>query len=411
MKKKLLLLLGVLALTLCLAPAAMAADARTIDTADALNSLGLFEGTGKDDDGAPMYELDRSPTRNEAIVMLIRLLGKEQEALSGDWDMPFTDVVNWVKPYVGYAYAHGLTDGTSPTTFSGDLTVTATQYLTFVLRALGYKDGADFSWDKAWELSDQIGLTNGEYGAESTDFFRGDVVLVSVQALAVNQKDDGETLAEKLIEDGVFTEEQYVAAKELADSKLNEGDDQPETGDQTEGSDKTEGTDKTEGSDQTEGTDKTEGSDQTEGTDKTEDSKNKFTLTYFGDEELHNYLMSLNPDDMITGPSRDKTSDWYWYNDVDLLDEIEAKILETYDIVLIERPKWTTEVTGVATRVEACDDDRTGRRITVTVFPGDGMCYFNHYYIRMPDDLQSKVDQGILKVDPVTKEYNTKKDS
>jgi hypothetical protein len=222
MKKKLLLLMAILTLALCLAPAAMAADEKTIDTADALYTLGLFEGTGTDADGAPVYALDRSPTRNEAIVMLIRLLGKEQEALSGDWDMPFTDVTNWVKPYVGYAYANGLTDGTTPTTFSGNKTVTATQYLTFVLRALGYKDGTDFSWDKAWKLSDEIGLTNGEYSSGSTGFLRGDVVLISAQALQVNQKDGGDTLAEKLIEDGVFTEEQYEGAKELMDRQSQE---------------------------------------------------------------------------------------------------------------------------------------------------------------------------------------------
>ena len=28
------------------------------------------------------------------------------------WDTPFTDVADWAKPYVGYAYANGLTSGT-----------------------------------------------------------------------------------------------------------------------------------------------------------------------------------------------------------------------------------------------------------------------------------------------------------
>jgi hypothetical protein len=375
MKKKLLVLLAVLTLALCLAPAALAADEKTIDTADSLYSLGLFEGTGKDADGAPIYELDRAPTRNEAIVMLIRLLGKEQEALSGDWNMPFTDVTNWVKPYVGYAYANGLTDGTSPTTFSGNMTVTATQYLSFVLRALGYKDGTDFSWDKAWELSDQIGLTNGEYSSGSTDFLRGNVVLISAQALTVNQKNGGDTLAEKLIEDGVFTEQQYEAVTKKEDS------DQPETGDKTEGADKTEGSDKTEGG------------------DKTEDNKKTFTLTSFGDEALHNYLMSLNPDEVETGPSRNEQFDQYWYVDRNVSDEITAKILGMYDFILVEdsEPQKSETHNVYGTRVSTTYPDEIGNiysqkygiNICISIFPEDGMCYQTVYYLRLPENRQS----------------------
>ena len=50
--------------------------------------------------------------------------------------------------------------GTSSTTYSGNATVTASQYLTFVLRALDYDSSTDFQWDKAWELSDKLGITD-----------------------------------------------------------------------------------------------------------------------------------------------------------------------------------------------------------------------------------------------------------
>ena len=42
----------------------------------------------------------------------------------------FTDVADWAKPYVGYAYTNDLTAGTSATTYSGNNTVTASEYLT-----------------------------------------------------------------------------------------------------------------------------------------------------------------------------------------------------------------------------------------------------------------------------------------
>ena len=187
--KRIIAVLLVLALSLSIAPSAFAATDESIAAADRLYKLGLFEGTGTDADGNPIYDLDRAPTRHEAVTMLVRLLGKEEEALSGKWTIPFTDVADWAKPYVGYAYTHKLTDGIDAAKFGGNNPVTATQYLTFVLRALGYDSTADFRWDSAWELSDSIGLTEGEYTADNNAaFLRGDVTTISAAALALNMK-------------------------------------------------------------------------------------------------------------------------------------------------------------------------------------------------------------------------------
>lgn len=153
-----------------------------------LYAKGLFQGTGTDGDGNPVFDLDRTPTRAEAVTMLVRLLGKEDEAKAGTWTTPFTDVAEWAKPYVGYAYANGLTTGTGATTFGSNTAVNASQYLTFVLRALGYESGTDFQWDKAWELSDKIGLTSGEYNADTSGFTRGDVAIISYTSLSVKPK-------------------------------------------------------------------------------------------------------------------------------------------------------------------------------------------------------------------------------
>ena len=128
--------------------------------------------------------------------MLVRLLGKEKEATSKTWKTIFTDVDAWASNYVGYAYAKGLTAGTSPTTFSGNTPVTASQYLSFVLRALGYSSGTDFQWDRAWELSDYIGLTDGRYNASTSNFTRGDVAIISNKALSTKMKDGEKTLRE-----------------------------------------------------------------------------------------------------------------------------------------------------------------------------------------------------------------------
>ena len=193
---------------------AYAADAEAYNAADVLYDLGLFSGTGTKADGSPNFDLDRAPTRNEAVTMLVRLLGKEAEAKNGTWTIPFTDVDEWAKPYVGYAYANGLTSGTSATTFGGNSTISASQYLTFVLRALGYDSMVDFQWDKAWELSDRIGLTDGRY-ENAKDFLRGDVTIISRNAMDVKQKGSDQTLAEKLVAENVFSAEIYKKAVEV----------------------------------------------------------------------------------------------------------------------------------------------------------------------------------------------------
>lgn len=177
---------------------AFAAESEAQEAAEALYSLGLFKGTGADASGKPVFDLNRAPTRAEAVTMLVRLLGKEDAALAGDWNTPFTDVADWAKPYVGYAYVNGLTSGVSETSFGGSQTVTAAQFLTFALRALGYESGKDFSWDTAWTLGDAIGLSQGRFDANTNRFTRGDAAIVSLAALRTKQNGSSQTLLQAI---------------------------------------------------------------------------------------------------------------------------------------------------------------------------------------------------------------------
>ena len=163
--KKLISLVLTLVLMCSMIPAAHAASDEATQAAQTLYELGLFRGTGTNPDGTPIFDLDRTPTRNQAVIMLVRLLGKEEESLAGNWNLPFTDVAknSTAYPYIGYAYANGLTNGTSATTYSGGNPIRANQYITFVLRSLGYVSGEDFQVSAAWELSDKLGITDGRY--------------------------------------------------------------------------------------------------------------------------------------------------------------------------------------------------------------------------------------------------------
>ena len=173
------------------------------DLAKDLKSLGLFSGVSDTD-----FDLCRAPSRVEAIVMLIRLLGEEQTAKNGDFEMPFTDVPAWAAPYVGYAYKNGLTQGISPTEFGmGD--ATAGTYITFVLRALGYSDAnGDFDWSKPYEFASDLGVLPSFVNVNK--FWRADAVTVSYAALSVDMKYKALSLAEKLMQKNVFTSAEYL---------------------------------------------------------------------------------------------------------------------------------------------------------------------------------------------------------
>jgi len=197
---------------------------KALDAANKLYALGLFNGTGKDVYGNPTFDLNRSATREQAITMLVRLLGKEDEALSGTWDIPFTDVSDWAKPYVGYAYANGLTSGISADTFGASDTVTAAQYITFVLRALGYSSETDFTWSAPWYFAYYIGLCDhGEYRDKNNDSFkRGDVAIISLNALGKPHKVTGETIIGRIYSDLTASDASTVDFFELMDNICSE---------------------------------------------------------------------------------------------------------------------------------------------------------------------------------------------
>jgi hypothetical protein len=172
------------------------------ELASDLKELNLFKGVSDTD-----FALGRAPDRAEALTMMIRLLGKEDEALSGNWEHPFTDVPAWADKYVGYAYTVGLTNGVSATKF-GTTNATAGMYLTFVLRALGYSDSdGDFTWQDPYTLASSLGLLP-DY-VNLTSFYRSDAVIISYAALATPLKGTTTTLATSLMDMGVFSAKEY----------------------------------------------------------------------------------------------------------------------------------------------------------------------------------------------------------
>ena len=175
-----------------LTASAFAAD--YTNCADALHDMGLFQGT------AQGYELDREPTRAEAAAMLVRLLGKEAEAKELTYTAPFTDLQDWQKPYVQYLYDNGLANGTSASAFSPSRPCTAQMYAAFLLRALGYTDSADFTYENAIAAAKEQGIYDTGV-IDTQSFRRDDVAAASYTALSAAPKNETGTLLNKLVEE------------------------------------------------------------------------------------------------------------------------------------------------------------------------------------------------------------------
>ena len=167
--------------------------------ADGLAEMGLLQGTGATYGSG--YELERQAVRLEGLVMFIRLLGEEQAALASTAVNPFADSPSWADRYLAYAYEKGYTTGIGQNAagqlvFGINNPITAVEYMTFALRALGYSESGgspDFTWQTALDAGVSLGVIRlGERSLlEGSTFCRAQVVYLSVCALSAPTKTGG----------------------------------------------------------------------------------------------------------------------------------------------------------------------------------------------------------------------------
>ena len=179
--------------------------------AKGLYALGLAQGY---DSTGTNFGLTDNMTRIQTVVQVIRFLGVEDEVKAGSYTHPFTDVPAWANNYVGYAYANNITSGRSATEFDPDGVVDEMQFLTFMLRAIGYKDAeGDFVWNNPFALAKKIGMRDSDTAAEA--FVRGDAFRISFNALYATAKNE-KAVYENLAAAGVFTTADLANAAKAA---------------------------------------------------------------------------------------------------------------------------------------------------------------------------------------------------
>ncbi len=198
------LLLGISTTALALDPPT-AAPAKTPLTVTAeLNKLALMKGVTPAD-----FDLGRAPTKVEAAVMLIRLLGQDPFQLPGCGTIcyGYQDVPEWAELFVERFYQLGLMKEVSPTEFGSNKAVSANEYLTALLLLLGYQEGTDFTAADPQTMAKEIGLLTSN--VQTAPFLRGDMALLSWNALTVKFKNSSETVGQRLVAQGILTQAQY----------------------------------------------------------------------------------------------------------------------------------------------------------------------------------------------------------
>lgn len=191
--------------------------------AQALKTMHLFKGsyTGY----GQGFDLEVAPTRVQALIMFIRVLGEEDAALAYTGTTPFTDIAkgSLSEKYVGYALSRGYTAGYTATLFKPNQSITANQYVEFTLRALGYSSvsNKDLSGTMANAMQNGVLYQSEVQALQSGIFLRADLVYVAYFSLDAVAANSGLTLRDTLISKGVFTAAETDQAADLAPSRLD----------------------------------------------------------------------------------------------------------------------------------------------------------------------------------------------
>ena len=165
-----------------------------------------------------------APTRIQALIMFLRVLGEEDAALAYTGPaLPFTDIQpgsNSAK-YVGYAYAKGYTNGYTATLWRPNQTVSLNQYTEFLLRALGYSSVTNTDLSDTLDRAVSAGLINSKESAAlaKVSFLRAELVYLSFRSLDATVSGTMDTLSDTLIAKGVFTSAEAREGRALVSAK------------------------------------------------------------------------------------------------------------------------------------------------------------------------------------------------
>ena len=147
-----------------------------------LSDLGVIQGK---DDGK--YHPEDTITRAEACAMIARLMTGDPNVSQYVGAQSFTDVAkgSWKDSAIGYCYINGIVIGVGNNKFEPDRAITDAEFVTMVVRAMGYET-ADMKQNYPFSYmsnAQAIGLLDGTNMVASTDALRGEDAQVIYNAL------------------------------------------------------------------------------------------------------------------------------------------------------------------------------------------------------------------------------------
>ena len=161
-----------------------------------LHDIGVLRGVNAQGD----LDLEGILTREQMVVLISRLYGKESEAEGYLSTNNFADLKpenKYYIPYILWARDQSLIQGMTSTSFGVGQPVTTQQFQTVLLRALGYTEEAK-DWYNVPTFSTQIGLMKGLNFKSDAKLNRGQVAAMLVNALGLIPKGELSPLAVKL---------------------------------------------------------------------------------------------------------------------------------------------------------------------------------------------------------------------
>ncbi len=187
--RKILSLVLVLALVLGAFPAF--ADVDQYEVANKLKEYKVLVGNEAGD-----LMLDEYLTREQAMVVLSRLMGVEEDAKGTTLQSSFTDVDHpYYEPFIAYAELKGWTNGIGNGLFGYGQELKVQEFAAYMLRVLGH----EVEYEKVMDTAKDLGLLNDVVNTDpAASILRGETAVMMNNALMAKPVNSEMTLLQVL---------------------------------------------------------------------------------------------------------------------------------------------------------------------------------------------------------------------
>lgn len=162
-----------------------------------LNEMQILTGNDENGNGKMEFRPNDTITRAEVAVIVSRIYGNTGTMEQAN--TVFTDVydTHWASGYIAYAVSNGIVNGYGDGTFGPDNNVLYQDMVKILVSALGYSSAANSNggYPQGFlKVADDIGLTSGIYTYGSQPARRGEVAMLTYNAIDIVMKGSSETM-------------------------------------------------------------------------------------------------------------------------------------------------------------------------------------------------------------------------